>query len=90
MERIHVVFYVSILKKYILDPSHVLEAQPVELKEDLSFEVQLVGIVDQRIKELKNKIIPMVKVLWRSDIVKEMTWQTEVSMRSHHLYHFLN
>ena len=31
---------------------------------------QLVGIVDQRMKELKNKVITMVKVLWRSDRIE--------------------
>ena len=46
LERIHDVFHVFILRKYISDPSHVLEAPLVELKEDLSFEVQPVGIVD--------------------------------------------
>ena len=61
------------LKKYIFDPSHVLEAPPVELRNDLSFEVQPIEIVDQRMKELRNKVIPMVKVLWRSDRVDEMT-----------------
>ena len=61
------------LRKYILDPSHILEAPPIELKEDLSFEVQPVVIVDQEIKQLRNKIIPMVKVLWRSDVVEKMT-----------------
>ena len=69
------------LRKYVSDPSHVLEASPIEFNEDLSFEVQPVGIVDQRMKELKNKVIPMVKVLWRSDIVEEMTWEIEASMR---------
>ena len=73
LERIHNVFYVSILKKYISDPSHILEAPPVELREDLSFEVQPVGIMDQRMKELKNKVIHMVKVLWRSDRAEEIT-----------------
>ena len=48
--RIHGVFHVSILKKYILDPSHVLKAPQVELREDLFFEVQPVEIVDQRMK----------------------------------------
>ena len=64
LERIHDVFHVSILRKYISDPSHVLKAPPVELKEDLSFEVQPVGIVDQKMKELRNKVMPMVMVLW--------------------------
>ena len=35
LERIHDVFHVSMLRKYIFDPSHVLEAPPAELKEDL-------------------------------------------------------
>ena len=46
LERIHDVFHVFMLKKYISDLLHVLEAPSVELKEDLSFEVQLVGIID--------------------------------------------
>ena len=73
LERIHDVFHVSMLRKYISNPSHVVEASPVELREDLSFKVQPVGIMDQRMKELRNKVIPMVKVLWRSNRVKEMT-----------------
>ena len=76
------------LRKYIADPSHVLKAPPIELKEDLSFEVQLVGIIDQKLKELRNKVILMVKVLWRSDIVEEMMWETEASMRDRYPYLF--
>ena len=63
LECIHDVFHVSMLRKYISNLSHMLEAPPVELKEDLSFEVQSIGIVDQRMKELRNKVIPMVKML---------------------------
>ena len=44
------------LKKYISDPSYVLEAPPVKLKEDLSFKVQPVGIVDQRMKDYETRI----------------------------------
>ena len=71
LEHIHVVFHVSMLRKYISNPSHVLEAPSVELREDLSFEEQLVGIVHQRSKVLRNKVIPMVKVLWRNDRVED-------------------
>ena len=73
LERIHDVFHVSMLRKYIFDPSHVLEVPLVELKEDLSFEVQPVGIIDQKLKELRNKAISMVKELWKSNTVEEMT-----------------
>ena len=61
------------LRKYISDPSHVLEAPPVEFKEDLIIDVQPVGIVDWRMKELRHKVISMVKFLWLSDTVEKMT-----------------
>ena len=88
LNRIHNVFHVSMLRKYISDLSHVLEISPVELKEDLYFEVQHVSIVDQEMKQLRNKFIPMVKVLWMSDAIEEMTWETEVFMRCHYSYLF--
>ena len=88
LSRIHNVFHVSMLKKYVSDPSHVLETPPFELDEDLTFEVQPVGIVDQGIKELRNKTISMVKVLWRNSSIEETTWETEAFMRKHHPYLF--
>ena len=88
ISHIHNVFHVSMLRKYVSDPSHILEAPPIELNENLSFEVQLVGIVDQEIKELRNKVISMVKVLWMSDTVKETTWETEAFMRKYYPYLF--
>ena len=76
------------MKKYISDPSHILEALPIELEEDLSFEVQPVAIVDQEMKQLRSKVISMVKVLWRSDIIEELTWETKAFMRNHYPYLF--
>ena len=76
------------LRKYVSDPSHILETPPFELDEDLTFEVQPVGIVDQGIKELRYKMIPMVKVLWRSGSIEETTWETEAFMRKYHPYLF--
>ena len=35
------------------------------------------GIVDRGIKELRNKAISIVKVLWRRDTIEETTWETE-------------
>ena len=74
----------SMLKKYVLYPSYILEAPPIELEEDLSFEVQLVAIVDQEMRQLRNKVIPMVKVLWRSDTIEEITWEKEAFMKNHY------
>ena len=69
LSQSHNVFHVSMLKKYVPDPSHILETPPIELEKDLSFEVQSVLIIDQEMKQLRSKVIPMVKVLWRSDAI---------------------
>ena len=46
------------------------------------------GIIDQELKELRNKVILIVKVLWRSDTVEEMTKETEAFMKDRYLYLF--
>jgi len=38
LPRVHNVFHVSQLRKYIPNPSHVIEPNPVQLQEDLSYE----------------------------------------------------
>ena len=47
LARIHDIFYISMLRKYMTDSSHVLIDQPVELKEDLTYEERPVQIVDR-------------------------------------------
>ena len=77
LERIHNVFHVSCLRKYIPDVSHVLEVQPVEFKEDLSYEEQQVEILDRKEKTLRNKTVVLVMVLRRNHRVEEATWERE-------------
>ena len=62
LSRIHPVFHVSMLRKYIPDPSHVLQPQTVELSEDLTYEEYPVAIGDRQVYQLRTKEIPMVKV----------------------------
>ncbi|KAL0534082.1 hypothetical protein IC582_028363 [Cucumis melo] len=81
LARIHDVFYVSMLRKYIPDPSHVLQEQPVELKEDLSYVEEPVQILDKKEQVLGNKTIPFIKVLLRHHGVEEATWEPEYQMK---------
>ena len=39
-------------------------------------------IVDRREQILRNKVIPLVKVLWGNHGIKEATWESEAQMRS--------
>ena len=61
------------LRKYIADPSHILKEKPIQFKENLTYEEHLVEILDRRDEVLRNKVIPLVKVLWRNHGAKEAT-----------------
>ena len=54
------------LKKYITNPSHVIEHEPIQVHEDLTYEEKPVQILAREEKVLRNKTIPLVKVLWRN------------------------
>ena len=81
LSKVHNVFHVSILRKYIPDPSHVLRDQPVELKDNLTYKEQPIQIVDRIEQILRNKVIQLVKVLWGNHGIKEATWELEAQMR---------
>ena len=88
VSRVHNVIHISMLRKYIPDPSHVLEAPEIELRDDLSYEEQPVQILGREEKELRNKTISLVKVLWRNHLVEEATWEREEQMRSQYPHFF--
>ncbi len=46
ISHVHPVFHISMLRKYVPDPSLVLQPDTVELNEDLTFKEQPVAIVD--------------------------------------------
>ena len=67
----------------------MLETPGIGLRDDLSYEEQPVQILGREEKELRNKTISLVKVLWRNHLVKEVTWEREDQMQSQypHLFH---
>ena len=81
LEKIHNVFHVSMLRRYRSDPSHVVSSETIELRADLTYEEEPVKILAREVKELRNKKIPLVKVLWRNHKTEEATWESEETMR---------
>ena len=62
------------LRKYVEDPNYIIELEPHEIAEDLTYEEVPVQILDKKEHILRSKVIPQVKVLWRNHNVEEMTW----------------
>ena len=81
LAKVHNVFHVSQLRKYVHDPSHVLAHELLLIEESLVYEERPIRILDTRVKELRNSRIPLVKVLWSNHGVEEATWEKEIDMR---------
>ena len=81
LQHVHNVIYVSMLRKYNPDTSHIIEYKEVEIQIDLSYVEQPIEIIDQKEQILRTKTIPLVQVLWRNHKVEESTWESETTMR---------
>ena len=80
MTGVHEVFHVSMLRKYTLDPAHVVDWGQIEVDTDRTFEEGPVCIVDSRDQVLRRKTVRLVRVLWQQYAVEESTWEPEDTM----------
>ncbi|XP_016705344.1 uncharacterized protein [Gossypium hirsutum] len=88
LERIHDVFHVSMLRRYCSDPTHVVPVEEIEVRLDLTFEEEPIQILDRKVKVLRRKSIPLVKVIWQNHSSEEATWEPEEAMRQQYPYLF--
>ncbi|XP_057976131.1 uncharacterized protein LOC131163554 [Malania oleifera] len=88
LSRIHNVFHVAMLRKYVPDPSHVINYDELELSDSLGYEEVPVQILDRKVQELRNRTIPQVKVLWRNHAVEEASWESEEQMKQRYPHLF--
>ena len=85
---VHNVFHVSMLQKYVPDPSHIIELATLRIREDLTYEEHPVQIVDRKDQVLRRRTIPYVKVQWSHHSEREATWELEETMRTQYTYLF--
>ncbi|XP_070013731.1 uncharacterized protein [Nicotiana sylvestris] len=62
LSSVYPVFHVSMLRKYIGDPSHVLDFSTVQLDDYLTYDVEPVAILVRQVRKLRSKDIASVKV----------------------------
>ncbi|CAM8926435.1 unnamed protein product [Rhodiola kirilowii] len=82
------VFHILMLRKYISDPSHVLEYERVQMDDTLTYDEKHVAILDRQVKRLRNKEVFSVKVLWRNHTEVEATWESEKDMKARYPHLF--
>ena len=80
-------FHVSMLRKYTLDPAHVMDWGEINIDIDGTFEEGPMRILDSRDKVLRHKTVRLVKVLSQHQGMEEATWELEDTMQA--IYSFL-
>ena len=88
LEHVYNVFHISQLRKYIPDPNHAIVAEPIEATSDLVYEESPVQILHHTSKQLRDKQIPLAKVLWSNQTFSEATWETKEEMKAKHRHLF--
>ena len=57
LSGVHDVFHVSMLKKYVEDPTHILHYQPLDIQPDASYVAKPVAIIDTKEQVLRTRTI---------------------------------
>ena len=79
--RVHNVFHISVLKKYVHDATHVVNWNDVQVEPEGDFLVEPDCILKRREITLQNRTIGQVKVQWKHLSPEETTWEFESNMQ---------
>ncbi|XP_021717438.1 uncharacterized protein LOC110685248 [Chenopodium quinoa] len=81
LSKVHDVFHVSQLRRYIPDKSHALQPETIEIDQSLTYEERPVKILDSKVCSTRNKEVKIIKVLWSNQEYEEATWEAEDEMK---------
>ncbi|XP_022866022.1 uncharacterized protein LOC111385830, partial [Olea europaea var. sylvestris] len=81
LAAVHNVFHISMLRKYVHDPNHVISYQTLNVQKDLSYEDIPMMILDRKVHWLRNREVPLVKVQWQNHGPNEPTWEKEDELK---------
>ncbi|XP_060216506.1 uncharacterized protein LOC132643994 [Lycium barbarum] len=73
LSGVHLVFHVSMLKKYHSDDSYIIHQDSVLFDQNFSFEEESKAILDRQVRKLRSKEITSIKVQWKHRSVEEAT-----------------
>ena len=79
--RVHNVFHISILKKYVYNATHVVDWNVVQVEPEGEILVEPDYILGRREITLRNRTIGHVKVQWKHLSPEEATWELESKMQ---------
>ena len=88
LSGVHAVFYVSMLRKYTPDSTHMVDWGELVVDANGTFVEGPMCIMDSRDQFLRGKTMRLVKVLWQHRGVEEATWEHEDTIRASYPFLF--
>ncbi|KAK6122230.1 hypothetical protein DH2020_044027 [Rehmannia glutinosa] len=61
LSSVHNVFHVSMVRKYVHDPSHIVNYKDLEINKDLTYEEGLESNLERMIYKLRNKDVALFR-----------------------------
>ena len=62
--------------------SDLRQCNAINLDESLTYKKKSIQILDQKVKELRTKWIPLIKILWRNHEIEKTTREVEEEIRA--------
>ncbi|MCO5612670.1 hypothetical protein L7F22_066939 [Adiantum nelumboides] len=73
--RIHNVFHVSLLKKYVYDPLHILNHDDAILINQEEFQMEPEQVLEVKERKLRHRTIREVLVKWKGYTIEDASWK---------------
>ncbi|MCO5602898.1 hypothetical protein L7F22_057038 [Adiantum nelumboides] len=73
--RIHNVFHVSLLKKYVFDPLHILNHDDAILVNQKEFQMEPEQVLEVKERKLRHRTLREVLVKWKGYTVEDASWE---------------
>ena len=78
--KVHYVFLVYLLKKYVHDATHIIDWNVIQVEPEGEFLPELLQILEREEIELRNRSVARVKVQWNHFTAKEAKGEREAEM----------
>jgi hypothetical protein len=82
LSQVHNVFHASQLRKCMKTSEETIPSEEIELQADLTYVEELLKIVAEKWKQLRNRAIKYCKVQWKHHPEREATWEKEEDLRT--------
>lgn len=88
LAEVYNVFHVSKLKKDEPNLSHVIDYEPIHIKDEFSYEEKPVAILETQEKVLRTRTVCLVKVLWEHHNQSKTIEETDKEVKKKYPYLF--